>query len=113
MNNACGVSYWKWNPPGSAWYAQHLWERFAFGRDLDYLRQIAYPVLKEVCQFWQDHLKRRTDGTLVTPDGWSPEHGPEDEGATYDQEVVYNLFTNTIEAADALGDDKEFRNHIG
>ncbi|MHB8957318.1 MAG: glycoside hydrolase family 95 protein [Pirellulaceae bacterium] len=112
MNNACGVSYWKWNPPGSAWYAQHLWEHFAFGRDETYLRETAYPVLKEVCQFWDDHLKRRLDGTLVTPDGWSPEHGPEEEGVTYDQEIVYDLFTNTIEAADVLGENKEFRNHI-
>ncbi len=77
MNNACGVSFWKWNPPGSAWYAQHLWEHFAFGRDRAYLRKTAYPVLKEACQFWDDHLKRRPDGTLVTPNGWSPEHGPE------------------------------------
>jgi alpha-L-fucosidase 2 len=112
MNNACGVSYWKWNPPGSAWYAQHLWEHFAFGRDKDYLRGTAYPVLKEVCQFWDDHLKRRPDGTLVTPDGWSPEHGPAEEGVTYDQEIIYDLFTNTIEAADVLGDDREFRDHI-
>lgn len=112
MNNSCGVSYWKWNPPGSAWYAQHLWEHFAFGRDKTYLRKTAYPVLKEVCQYWDDHLKRRPDGTLVTPDGWSPEHGSEEEGVTYDQMIVFDLFTNTIEAADALGDDDEFRNHI-
>jgi len=112
MNNACGISWWKWNPPGSAWYAQHLWEHFAFGRDKEYLRKTAYPVLKEVCQFWEDHLKRRLDGTLVTPDGWSPEHGPEEEGVTYDQEIVYDLFTNTIEAAEVLGHDKEFRDHI-
>ena len=112
MNNACGVSFWKWNPPGSAWYAQHLWEHFAFGRDETYLRETAYPVLKEACQFWDDHLIRRPDGTLVTPDGWSPEHGPEEEGVTYDQEIVYDLFTNTIEAADVLGGDSEFRDHI-
>lgn len=112
MNNACGISFWKWNPPGSAWYAQHLWEHFAFGRDKEYLRQTAYPVLKEVCQFWDDRLKRRPDGTLVTPDGWSPEHGPEEEGVTYDQEIIYDLFTNTIEAANVLGDDNEFRDHL-
>jgi len=112
MNNACGISFWKWNPPGSAWYAQHLWEHFAFGRDKEYLHRTAYPVLKEVCQFWEDHLKRRLDGTLVTPDGWSPEHGPTEEGVTYDQEIVFDLFTNTIEAADALGHDQEFRDHI-
>ncbi len=114
MNNACGIAFWKWNPPGSAWYAQHLWEHFAFGRDKAYLRNTAYPVLKEVCHFWEDHLKRRPDGTLVTPDGWSPEqykYEPE-EGVTYDQEIVYDLFTNTIEAADALGEDRAFRDHI-
>ncbi|TWT76785.1 hypothetical protein CA13_72840 [Planctomycetes bacterium CA13] len=114
MNNACGVQSWKWNPPGSAWYAQHLWEHYAFGRDIDYLRETAYPILKEICHFWEDHLKRRPDGTLVTPDGWSPEqykYEPE-EGVTYDQELVYDLFTNTIEAADALGEDEEFRDHI-
>lgn len=112
MNNACGVSYWKWNPPGSAWYAQHLWEHFAFGRDKNYLHEVAYPVLKEVCHFWEDRLVNRPDGTLVTPDGWSPEHGPAEPGVTYDQMIVYDLFTNTIEAADALGVDKEFRDHI-
>jgi alpha-L-fucosidase 2 len=114
MNNACGVGYFLWNPPGSAWYARHLWEHFAFGRNLDYLRKTAYPVLKEVCQFWDDRLKRRPDGTLVTPDGWSPEQYKyqAEEGVTYDQELIYDLFTNTIEAADALGDDKEFRDHI-
>jgi alpha-L-fucosidase 2 len=111
MNNACGISFWKWNPPGSAWYSQHLWEHFAFGRDKEYLRKTAYPVLKEICQFWDDRLKRRPDGTLVTPDGWSPEHGPEEEGVTYDQEIIHDLFTNTIEAADVLGDDREFRDH--
>jgi alpha-L-fucosidase 2 len=111
-NNACGVSQWKWNPPGSAWYAQHLWEHFAFGRDRTYLRKTAYPVLKEVSQFWDDHLKRRPDGTLVTPDGWSPEHGPAEEAVTYDQEIIFDLFTNTIEAAEVLGDDQEFRDHI-
>lgn len=112
MNNACGVSFWKWNPPGSAWYAQHLWEHFAFGRNKTYLRETAYPIMKEICHFWEDRLKARPDGTLVTPDGWSPEHGPEEEGVTYDQMIVHDLFTNTIEAADVLGEDKEFRDRI-
>ena len=55
-------------------------------------------MLKEVAEFWQDHLVARADGALVTPDGWSPEHGPEEPGVTYDQEIVWDLFTNYIEA---------------
>ncbi|HLP75795.1 MAG TPA: glycoside hydrolase family 95 protein, partial [Candidatus Paceibacterota bacterium] len=64
------------------------------------------------CQFWEDRLKQRPDGTLVTPDGWSPEHGPEEEGVTYDQEVVYDLFSNYIDAADVLQVDKDYRARI-
>ena len=111
MNNACGISFWKWNTPGSAWYAQHLWEHYAFGRDEAYLRETAYPVLKEVCHFWEDRLKTRDDGKLVAPLGWSPEHGPVEDGCAYDQQIVHDLFTNTIEAAEILGDE-DFKNRL-
>ena len=87
-NNIFGGASYVWNAPGSAWYSQQLWEHFAFGRDKKYLADTAYPVLKEVCEFWDDHLKRREDGKLVVPEGWSPEHGPHEDGVSYDQEIV-------------------------
>ncbi len=111
-NNIFGAGSFKWNPPGSAWYAQHYWEHYAFTRDREFLRKTAYPVLKEVTQFWEDHLVARADGALVTPDGWSPEHGPEEPGVTYDQEIVWDLFTNYMEAAAALGVDAEYRQKV-
>lgn len=111
-NNIFGGSNWRWNPPASAWYAQHFWEHYIFTQDTNFLKNKAYPVLKEICEFWEDHLKEREDGTLVTPDGWSPEHGPEEDGVTYDQEIVYDLFTNYIEVADVLGIDSEYRFRI-
>ncbi len=111
-NNIFGAGSFKWNPPGSAWYAQHYWEHYAFTRDREFLRKTAYPVLKEVTQFWEDHLVARADGALVTPDGWSPEHGPEEPGVTYDQEIVWDLFTNYMEAAAALGVDAEYRDRV-
>jgi alpha-L-fucosidase 2 len=108
-NGIFGGGSWRWNPPGSAWYAQHFWEHYAFTRDKEYLRRMAYPVLKEICEFWEDHLVALPDGRLATPDGWSPEHGPEGQGVTYDQEIVWDLFTNYMEAADALGVDAPYR----
>jgi len=111
-NNIYGGASWRWNPPASAWYAQHFWEHYAFTQDKEFLKNVACPVLKEVCEFWEDHLKKLADGTLVTPDGWSPEHGPEEEGVTYDQEIIYDLFTNYIEAASILGIDSGYRNVI-
>jgi len=111
-NNIFGAGSFKWNPPGSAWYAQHFWEHYAFTQDKNYLRTVAYPVLKEVTEFWENHLVPLPDGALVTPDGWSPEHGPEEKGVTYDQEIVWDLFTNYIEAATALGVDAGYRGKV-
>jgi alpha-L-fucosidase 2 len=65
-------------------------------------------VLKETCEFWEDRLKEREDGTLVVPNGWSPEHGPEEDGVTYDQMIVHDLFSNYIEAAADLGVDAAY-----
>ena len=111
-NGVFGGGSWKWNPPGSAWYALHFWEHYAFSRDEAYLRDVAYPVLKEVAEFWEDFLVARPDGTLVTPLGWSPEHGPEEHGVSYDQQIVYDLFTNYIEAADILHLDRAYRDRV-
>ena len=68
--------------------------------------------MKEVCRFWQDYLKPLPDGRLVAPNGWSPEHGPHEDGVAYDQQIIWDLFNNTVEAADALGTDREFRDQI-
>jgi alpha-L-fucosidase 2 len=111
-NNIFGAGSFKWNPPGSAWYAQHFWEHYAFGLDREFLRNSAYPVLKEITEFWEGHLVAREDGALVTPDGWSPEHGPEEPGVTYDQELVWDLFTNYLDAAKALDIDPSYRARV-
>jgi len=111
-NNIFGGSSFLWNTPGSAWYMQAIWEHYAFTKDKGYLKNFGYPIIKEVVEFWDDHLKRRADGTLVSPLGWSPEHGPTEDGVTYDQEIIYDLFTNYIQAADILGIDQTYRNHV-
>jgi len=107
--NPFGNQGWKWDHPGNAWLCQHFWEHYTFTQDKQYLRQVAYPIMKEACEFWQDYLKPLSDGTLVAPKGWSPEQGPVQDGVTFDQELIWDLFTNTMDAADALGTDKEFR----
>jgi len=111
-NNIFGGESYLWNTPGSAWYVQAIWEHYAFTKDKVWLGSFGYPILKEIVEFWDDHLKRRPDGTLVSPMGWSPEHGPTEDGVTYDQEIVYDLFTNYIEAADVLHIDKTYRDHV-
>jgi alpha-L-fucosidase 2 len=115
-SNPFGATGWRWNKTGNAWYARHFWEHFAYTQDKAYLRDVAYPVMKEVCQFWQDQLKVLPDGPmkgrLVAPQGWSPEHGPQQDGVTYDQEIIWDLFDDTVQAADALGADRQFRDTV-
>lgn len=103
-SNPFGAMGYVWNKTGNAWYAQHFWEHYAYTQDKQYLRSVAYPVMQEAVAFWQDYLKQLPDGRLVAPRGWSPEHGPIEDGVTYDQEIVWDLFNNTVDAADALGD---------
>jgi len=111
-NGIYGGSSWKWNIPGSAWYCQHLWEHYAFGGDKKYLKDMAYPILKEVCEFWEDHLKALPGGKLAAPQGYSPEHGPVEDGVSHDQQIIWDLFTNYIEASQALDIDKKYREKV-
>ena len=115
-----GPSTWGIHRPGSAWLAQHFWEHYAFGGDKEFLKKRAYPMLKDVSEYWEDHLVEGKNGKLITPDGWSPEHGPgmvEGDrtpypGVSYDQQIVYDLFSNCIEASEALGTDGAYRDKI-
>lgn len=108
-HNITGGLGWKWDKTANAWYCQHLWEHYAFGGDKNYLRRVAYPILKETTEFWEDHLKTLPDGRLAVPNGWSPEHGPDEDGVSYNQQIVWDLFSNYVEAADALGVDADYR----
>ena len=111
-HNITGGMGWKWDKTANAWYCQHFWEHYAFGQDKDYLREVAYPIIKETVEYWEDHLKALPDGRLVVPNGWSPEHGPDEDGVSYNQQIVWDLFFNYTEAADILGVDENYRDKI-
>ena len=107
-----GGNGWDWNIPASAWYAQHVYEHWSFTRDNDYLKQTAYPIIKEICQYWEDHLKKMPDGSLMVPNGWSPEHGPREDGVMMDQQLVWDLFQNYLEIAKVLNIDSVYQQKV-
>jgi alpha-L-fucosidase 2 len=111
-NGIFGGATARWSTGDAAWLAQNLWDHYAFTGDKEYLRTRAYPILKELCEYWEDILKENPDGKLIAPPGTSPEHGPVAAGNSYDQQLAYDLFTNTIEASRDLGVDEEFRQKI-
>ena len=111
-NGVFGGSTWKWSKGDAAWLAQNLWDHYAYTLDKEYLETRAYPIMKELCEFWEDHLKELPDGTLVSPDGFSPEHGPHEDGVSFDQQLVWDLFTNYIQASEILDRDAGFRRRV-
>jgi alpha-L-fucosidase 2 len=110
-SNPFGAMGYVWNKTGNAWYMQHFWEHYAYTQDKAFLRTTAYSMMQEAVAFWEDYLKELPDGRLVAPLGWSPEHGPIEDGVSYDQEIIWDLFNNTVEAAEVLG-DTQYRNRI-
>jgi alpha-L-fucosidase 2 len=102
--NPFGAQAYLWNMTGNAWYARHFWEHYAFTQDRVFLRDVAWPLMQEVGAFWEDRLQPGPDGRLVAPNGWSPEHGPIQDGVAYDQQILWDHFDNMARAAAVLGD---------
>ncbi len=92
-------------PESGAWLADQLYDHYRFTADKKYLREVAYPVLKESAQFWLENLRvDPRDGKLVAIPSRSPEIGPTSAGASMSQQILWHLFTDVAEAARAADD---------
>ena len=101
-----GVSSFKTNYViANAWYASHLWQHYRYTLDYDYLKKV-FPAMLSASQFWMDRVILANDGTYEAPNEWSPEQGPDAEnGVAHAQQLIYDLFSNTLEAIKVLGKD--------
>ena len=90
----------------NAWYCTHLWQHYRYTLDKVFLKR-AFPAMLSAAQFWMDRLVLvNTDDTevYVCPNEYSPEHGPASEnGVAHAQQLVYDLFDNTLAAIRVLG----------
>ena len=127
-------------PTGGAWLCEHLWYRYAFTDDTEFLRETAYPLLKEASLFFVDYLiedpRRAVSPGLPNPGlrhgessigetqlreerPWlisgpsnSPEQGGLVMGPTMDHQIIRSLFAHTIEAGEILGVDEDLREKL-
>lgn len=91
----------------NAWYTSHLWQHYRYTFDKDFLREKAFPVMKSCAEFWLERLVSDSDGSLVAPDEWSPEHGPSKEnGTAHAQQIIAELFESTLEAMRILDNEE-------
>jgi alpha-L-fucosidase 2 len=116
-----GEPHWANFAFAGPWLCMHLWEHYRFGGDLGYLRDFAYPLMKDAARFCLDWLIVDRDGYLVTSPATSCENtfrtsqgkvGQVCAGSAQDSALIWDLFTNCIEASDLLADDASFREEL-
>jgi alpha-L-fucosidase 2 len=109
-------AHWGMWPTGAAWLCRHLWDHYEFTRDETFLRERAYPVMREAAEFLLDFLVEDGDELVTVPSN-SPENAfiaPDGEevtvavAPTMDVQLLSDLFSHCIEAADVLDRDEEF-----
>ena len=108
-------------PMGAAWLSLHLWDHYDFTRDKAFLRNRAYPTMKEAATFLLDYMVTDARGHLVTGPSVSPENTyllPDGGkarvcmGPTMDTEIAHALFTRLIAASEILDVEPEFRQRL-
>lgn len=100
---------WNFNPMAGPWLATHIWEYYDYTRDLIFLKETGYELIKSSADFAVDYLWHKPDGTYTAAPSTSPEHGPVDQGATFVHAVVREILLDAIEASKVLGVDKKKR----
>lgn len=109
-----GAFWGIWNN-GGGWTSQHLWEHYLYSGDQQYLQSV-YPVLKGAAVFYVDFLVEhpKYHWLVLCPD-MSPENAPAahegsslDAGVTMSNQVVFDVFSNVIQAAEILHKDLAF-----
>jgi alpha-L-fucosidase 2 len=114
MTGAIDGAWGIW-PNGGGWLSQHLWEHYLYNGDKAFLASV-YPVLKGAAMFYADCLIEhpKYHWLVICPDE-SPENAPAahhgasiDAGVTMTNQIVFDVFSNAIHAAQILNKDKAF-----
>lgn len=107
------TAYWgSWIGAGG-WIGRHYWDHYLFTQDKKFLEERAYPALATISAFYSDWLvEYPKDGTLVSSPSTSPENqfiNAKGEkvaatmGAAMDQQIIADVFSNYLKAAEILG----------
>jgi alpha-L-fucosidase 2 len=113
INGAVDGAFWGMWPMGGAWLSQHLFDKYEFSGDKKHLASV-YPILKEASKFYLDFLVEEPEHKwLVVAPSVSPENAPSVHpessiaaGTTMDNQLVFDLFSKTIKAAEILKTDE-------
>ena len=99
---------WGWSPAAVPWILQNCWEYYEYTGDVEYMREHIYPMLREEAIYYDQILVwDETTQRMVSAPSYSPEHGPRTMGNAYEQSLIWQLYEDTIKAAEILGVDAD------
>ena len=101
---------WGYSPAAVPWILQNCWEYYEYTEDLQFLKDTIYPMMKEESKFYSQYLYKVVDANskdgyyYISCPAYSPETGPYTMGNTYEQTLVWQHFTDTLTAAELVGE---------
>ena len=111
------TAYWGCSVGAGGWMMQHYWQHYEFTRDITFLKERAFPAIKEVATFYSDWLiEDPRDGKLISAPSTSPENrffnakGKQVAtclGSAMDQQIIAEVFHNYIETCKILQVENE------
>jgi len=107
-------------PGAAAWYGEHFFRHYEYTLDESFLRERAYPYMKEVCEFFEDYLEADENGVLQVIPSQSPEnhfmltYNEQNGGnpsaaisSAMDLSLIQEILENSINAARILKTDPD------
>lgn len=100
----------------NAFILQNVYDYYEFTQDKETLQNQIYPLMTGACNFFLQVLQSGqtesdSDKLFMVP-SYSSEQGPWTVGATFDQQLIYMLFEDTLEASEELGISNEFTQQL-
>lgn len=104
-------AFWGMFPNGGGWLTTHLWQHYLYTGDKQFLAEW-YPIMKGAAIFYFDYMQKHPEnGWFVTIPSVSPEQGPKGKstpitaGCTMDNQIAFDVFSQTLAAAEELNVD--------
>lgn len=104
-------------PNGGAWLATHLWQHYLYSGNKQFLSW-AYPIMKGAADFFLSTLVKHPEKDWmvtcpsISPENWNSTGTSVTAGCTMDNQILFDLFNQTIRASEILNLSSSYRDSL-
>ena len=107
-----GAAVYAFWPMAAGWFSAHAFDHFLFTMDTGFLKETAWPIIRDAAQFYLDVLIEDVDGSLIFAPSTSPENRFIYKGkpccvsktATMTTAIIKEALTNAVHCCNMLDD---------